>query len=61
MIAAPTIAIDLPLKLLVWEDATGETRISYNDPSYLQQRHGLPQELVQNIAVVGKLAAEGAK
>lgn len=61
MIAAPTIAIDLPLKLLVWEDASGKTRVSYNDPAYLQQRHGLPQELVQNIAAAGALAAEGAK
>jgi uncharacterized protein (DUF302 family)/uncharacterized membrane protein YidH (DUF202 family) len=61
MIASPTIAIDLPLKLLVWEDASGKTRISYNDPVYLQQRHGLPQELVQNIVTVGALATEGAK
>ena len=61
MIASPTIAIDLPLKLLVWEDASGRTRISYNDPNYLQQRHGFPQELIQNIAAVEMLAAEGAK
>jgi uncharacterized protein (DUF302 family) len=61
MIASPTIAIDLPLKLLVWEEAGGRTRISYNDPAYLQERHGLPQDLVQNIAAAGMLAAEGAK
>jgi uncharacterized protein (DUF302 family) len=61
MIASPTIAIDLPLKLLVWEEAGGQTRISYNDPAYLQERHGLSQELVQNIAAAGMLAAEGAK
>jgi uncharacterized protein (DUF302 family)/uncharacterized membrane protein YidH (DUF202 family) len=61
MIASPSIAIDLPLKLLVWEDAGGRTRISYNDPAYLQERHGLPQELVQNIAAARMLAAEGAK
>jgi len=61
MIASPTLAIDLPLKLLVWEDASGKTRISYNDPAYLQQRHGLPPELVQNIAAAAMLAAEGAK
>jgi uncharacterized protein (DUF302 family)/uncharacterized membrane protein YidH (DUF202 family) len=61
MIASPTIAIDLPLKLLVWEEEGGRTRISYNDPAYLQERHGLPQELVQNIAAAGMLAAEGAK
>ena len=61
MIAAPTIAIDLPLKLLVWEDSAGTVRISYNDPAYLQARHGLPAELVKNIAAAGALAAEAAK
>jgi uncharacterized protein (DUF302 family) len=61
MIASPTIAIDLPLKLLVWEDAGGQVRISYNDPVYLQQRHGLPPELTQNIAAAGVFAAEAAK
>ena len=61
MIASPTIAIDLPLKLLVWEDAGGQVKISYNDPVYLQQRHGLPPELTQNIAAAGVFAAEAAK
>jgi len=56
MVASPTIAIDLPLKILVWEDDNGHVQISYNSPAYLQARHGLPEELVQNIAVVGKLA-----
>ena len=61
MISAPTTAIDLPLKLLVWENANGQTRISYNDPKYLQQRHGFSQDLIQNIAAAGVLAAEGVK
>jgi uncharacterized protein (DUF302 family)/uncharacterized membrane protein YidH (DUF202 family) len=61
MIAAPSIAIDLPLKILVWEDAEGKVWISYNAPAYLQQRHGLPQELVQNIAVAGGLATKAAE
>lgn len=61
MVASPTIAIDLPLKLLVWQDSGGKVRISYNDPDYLQNRHSLPAELVKNIAMVGGLAAEGAK
>jgi len=61
MIAAPSIAIDLPLKILVWEDATGEVWISYNAPSYLQARHHLPEELLQNIAVVAALAAKAAE
>jgi uncharacterized protein (DUF302 family)/uncharacterized membrane protein YidH (DUF202 family) len=60
MLAAPTIAIDLPLKLLVWEDPAGKVWISYNSSEYLQQRHGLPQDLVQNIAVVGLLAEKAA-
>ena len=61
MIASPSIAIDLPLKVLVWEDAGGKVWISYNAPAYLQARHGLPQELVQNIAVVGALATKAAE
>ena len=55
MLAAPTSAIDLPLKVLVWEDADGRTWVSYNDPTYLQDRHGIPAELMQNIGVVGAL------
>jgi len=61
MIASPSIAIDLPLKLLVWEDAAGKAGISYNTPAYLQERHGLPPELVRNIAVVETLAAIAAE
>jgi uncharacterized protein (DUF302 family)/uncharacterized membrane protein YidH (DUF202 family) len=58
MLAAPSIAIDLPLKLLVWEDGQGKVWISYNSSEYLKERHGLPQELLQNIAVVETLAAK---
>jgi len=61
MLAAPRSAIDLPLKILVWEDAEGKVWISYNSPSYLQQRHGFPLELLQNIAVVETLAAKAAE
>lgn len=61
MLAAPSIAIDLPLKILVWEDAHKKTRVSYNSPSYLQERHSLPTELIQNIAVVETLAANAAE
>jgi uncharacterized protein (DUF302 family) len=57
MLAAPSAAIDLPLKILVAEDAQGKVWISYNDPEYLKERHGLPENLVQNIAVVQALAA----
>ena len=61
MLAAPSIAIDLPLKILVWEDADGKVWLSYNSPEYLQQRHGLPQDLVQNIAVVATLAEKAGE
>jgi len=56
MLAAPSSAIDLPLKILVWEDGQGKTWVSYNSPTYLQHRHGVPQELLQNIAVVETVA-----
>jgi uncharacterized protein (DUF302 family) len=61
MLAAPSSAIDLPLKILVWEDSEGKVWLSYNSPAYLQERHGLPQELLQNIAVVETLAAAVAE
>ena len=61
MLASPSIAIDLPLKILVAEDAQGKVWISYNSPEYLQERHGLPQDLVQNLAVVETLAAKAAE
>lgn len=61
MLAAPSVAIDLPLKLLVWQDTQGKVWISYNSPEYLQQRHGLPEDLVKNIAVVGVLAEKAGE
>jgi uncharacterized protein (DUF302 family) len=61
MLAAPSTAIDLPLKLLVWEDENGKVWVSYNSPEYLQKRHGFPQELVPNIALIETLAAEAGK
>jgi len=61
MIASPSSAIDLPLKILVAEDGEGQVWVSYNSPSYLQARHGFPQELLQNIAVVETLAASAAE
>ena len=57
MLAAPSAAIDLPLKILVAEDAQGKVWISYNSPEYLKERHGLPDNLLPNIAVVQALAA----
>jgi uncharacterized protein (DUF302 family) len=60
MLAAPTAAIDLPLKLLIWEDTQGKRWISYNSPQYLKQRHALPDDLLKNIAVIETLATEAA-
>jgi uncharacterized protein (DUF302 family) len=61
MLAAPSIAIDLPLKILVWQDANGKVWLSYNTPEYLAKRHGLPQNLVKPLAVVAALAAQAGK
>ena len=61
MLAAPSSAIDLPLKLLIWEDAQGKVWVSHNSPAYLQERHHLPASLLQNIAVVETLATEVTK
>ncbi len=61
MLASPSIAIDLPLKVLVWEDSHGKVWISYNSTNYLQQRHNVPAELLRNIAVVETLAAKAAE
>jgi uncharacterized protein (DUF302 family) len=58
MLAAPSSAIDLPLKILVWEDANRKVWISYNSLAYLKERHGLPEELLSKIAVVEMLAAQ---
>jgi uncharacterized protein (DUF302 family) len=61
MLAAPISAIDLPLKILVWEDAHGNVWVTYNSAAYLLQRHNLPPELLPNIAVVETLAAKAAE
>jgi len=61
MIAAPSIAIDLPMKVLIWEDGNGKAWVSYNSPDYLQARHALPRDLAANIAVVEALATRAAE
>jgi uncharacterized protein (DUF302 family) len=61
MLAAPSIAIDLPLKLLVWEDADGQAWISYNTPAYLQHRHSLPENLMAALGAVEVLAKNAAE
>ena len=58
MIASPTLAIDLPLKALIWQDTDGNVWLSYNSTDYLKQRHAIPDNLVQNIAGIGPICAE---
>lgn len=61
MLAAPSSAIDLPLKILVWEDKQGKVWLSHNSPAYLLGRHGLAHELLQNIAVAETLATKAGE
>jgi uncharacterized protein (DUF302 family) len=61
MLASPSVAIDLPLKILVAQDKDGTVNVCYNAPEYLQQRHGFPQDLLSNIAVVETLATKAAE
>jgi uncharacterized protein (DUF302 family) len=60
MVASPTLAIDLPLKVLAWQGADGGVSLAYNDAAYLQARHHFPPELEKNIAALGALVAKAA-
>ena len=55
MVAAPRLAIDLPLKALAWQDEQGQVWLSYNSPEYLRERHGFPADLLKNIAGIPAL------
>jgi uncharacterized protein (DUF302 family) len=61
MVASPSIAIDLPLKALIWQDADNKVWLSYNSPDYLKQRHALPDNLLQNIAGIGPICADAVR
>src|SRR5579863_1618161 len=61
MIAAPSVAIDLPLKALVAEDAAGKVSVTYNDPQYLKDRHGVPEDLIKNLAGAGVVIAKAVE
>jgi len=61
MVAAPSLAIDLPLKALVAEDAERKVTVVYNDPEYLRERHGFPAELTKNLAGAGALIAKAVE
>lgn len=61
MVAAPSLAIDLPLKALVAEDESGKVSVTYNSPEYLQQRHGVSLELIKNLAGAGAVIAKAVE
>jgi len=61
MVAAPSTAIDLPLKVLAWEDEQGKVWASYNSADYLQQRHGFPSDLSKKLAVVSTLVQKAVE
>jgi uncharacterized protein (DUF302 family) len=61
MAASPTLAIDLPLKALAWQDAEAVVRLSYDSPEYLQQRHNVPDSLLQNIAGIRSLCEQAVQ
>ena len=61
MLASPSAALDLPLKILVAQNETGKTILSWNDPVWLQQRHGFPAELGANLAAAQALAKAAAE
>jgi uncharacterized protein (DUF302 family) len=61
MVATPTVAIDLPLKALAWQDAEGRVWLSMNAPEYLRERHGFPETLVANIAGLRNLLEAAVK
>jgi uncharacterized protein (DUF302 family) len=61
MVAAPSTALDLPLKILVAEGADGKVLLSWNDPAWLEQRHGFPSELTANLAAAGMLATKASQ
>src|ERR1700722_7389877 len=61
MVASPSLAIDLPLKALVAEDAAGKASVTYNSPEYLKERHGVPEELMKNLAGAGVVIAKAVE
>lgn len=61
MVAAPRLAIDLPLKALAWQDEQGRVWLSYNSAEYLRERHGFPEDLVKNLAVISALVQKAVE
>gem|GEM_PF-151594 len=61
MVETPTVALDLPLKALAWEDTEGAVFLAWNDPLYLAHRHGVREELIGTIAGVRNLLVKAAE
>ena len=61
MLASPTIALDLPLKILVWQDNQGKVWLSYNSPKYLKERYGFPEDLLPTVSAVEGLATKAGE
>ncbi len=61
MVAAPSLALDLPLKALVWQDAEGKTQVSYNSAAYLQARHHVPADVAKPLGAIDGLIDEALK
>jgi uncharacterized protein (DUF302 family) len=61
MQARPSLAIDLPLKILVSEDGQGTVWLSYNSPEYLAQRHGVPENFLPVLAAAASLAEKAGE
>jgi len=60
MADTPSAALDLPLKVLAWQDDSQQCWLSYNTPEYLQQRHGFTAAMIANIAGLAALVAAAA-
>ena len=61
MQSVPAVGLDLPLKALVWQDASGQTQVAYNDPQYIIRRYGLDAKFAANLAAVVPLIERAAR
>jgi uncharacterized protein (DUF302 family) len=61
MVVAPSLAIDLPLKALVAKDGDGKVSVKYNSAEYLQERHGVPSDLMKNLAGAAAVIAKAVE
>ncbi|MGH9594768.1 MAG: DUF302 domain-containing protein, partial [Bryobacteraceae bacterium] len=61
MLASPTAALDLPLKILVWEDGDDRVWLTYNSVEFVRARHHLAEDLAANISIIDALALRAAE